>query len=202
MFYDENEIQELVICPYCHFNYDDPRFIECGSSLCMPCIELLTKNDSNGFQCPVCDDFHEHPKKGYPKNPLLAKLCEKIANKVSQSPLAKELETQLDELKLNMDKLAHENDKGVHKIKEYCGGLRNEVQLHLEESTESFKKKSLELIQKIDEYENEAALKFDKIEMDDLLTETLRFHEKWSDYLKQFKKDYEELRLVSNDTLY
>jgi hypothetical protein len=166
----------------------------------MPCIEFLTKSGTNGFQCPVCDKFHEQPQNGYLKNQTLAKLCEKKANKVYRSPLADAFEAQLDEIKLNIDTLAKENDMGADKIKDYCDGLRNEVQLHLEESTESLKKQSLQLIQKIDEYENEAALKFEKnvnIEMDDFLSETRRFHEKCADYLKQFKINDEELKLAS-----
>ena len=103
MFYGETEIQELVICPYCKNKYDDPRIIECGTSFCMPCIEFLTKGDTNGFQCPVCKDFHQQPQNSYLKNTTLAKLCEKRANKVYRSPLADALETQLDELKQNID---------------------------------------------------------------------------------------------------
>ena len=203
MFYEEAEISELVICPYCKNKYDDPRIIECGTSFCMPCIEFLTKGDTNGFQCPVCKEFHQQPQNGYLKNTTLAKLCEKKANKVSRSPLADALDAQLDELKQNMDKLAKENDLGSDKIKEYCDGLRNEVQLHLEESTESLKKQSLELIQKIDEYESETRIKFDakaNIAMDDFLWKTRQFHEKWADYLKKFKIDDEELKLASNES--
>ena len=202
MFYEENEISELLRCPYCKNKYHDPRLIECGSSFCMPCIELLTKSDTNGFQCPVCDEFHEQPKKSYLKNTNLAKLCEKRANKVSRSPLADTFEGQLDELKSNMNKLAKENDKGADKIEEHCDELKNEVQLHLEESIESLKNQSLELIQKIDEYKNEAALKFDtnhNLRLETFLIETRQFHEKWSDYLKQFEIDDEELRLASNE---
>jgi hypothetical protein len=198
MFYGETEISELLSCPICKNKYQDPRIMGCGTSFCMSCIELLTKNSTNGFQCPVCKDFHQQLQNGYLKNTTLAKLCEKKANKVSRSPLANSFEVQLDELELNMVKLAKENDQGADKIKEYCDGLRNEVQLHLEESTESLKNQSLELIQKIDEYENEAALKFEKnvnIDMDDFLSETRRFHEKWADYLKQFKINEEELKL-------
>ena len=92
LFYEETEISELVICPCCKNNYHDPRLIECGSSFCMPCIEFLTKSDTNGFQCPVCDKFHEQPKNGYLKNTTLTKLCDKKANKVSRSPLANSFE--------------------------------------------------------------------------------------------------------------
>jgi hypothetical protein len=168
----------------------------------MPCIELLTKNDtSNGFKCPVCDEFHETPQNGFSKNINLAKLCEKKANKVSRSPLADALETQLDRLQSNMVKLAHENDLAEVKITEYCDELRNQVQLHLEELTESLKNQSLVLIQKIDDYENEAKLNFDKtknLTLDALLTESQEFHEKWADYLKQSKLNDQDLKLASN----
>jgi hypothetical protein len=168
----------------------------------MPCIEFLTKSDTNGFQCPVCDEFHEQPKKGFSKNISLAKLCEKKANKVSRSTIAKAFEAQLDELKLNMDKLAKENDLGEDKIKEYCDGLRNEVQLHLEELIESLRKQQNELIDKIYIYENEAKHKFDvskKQKLEFFLGETRTFHEKWVDYLKKFEINDEELKLASHE---
>jgi hypothetical protein len=166
----------------------------------MPCIEFLTKRGAKGFQCPVCDEFHEQPKKGYPKNTDLARLCEKKANKVSRSGIADVFASQLDDMKSNMDKLAQENDLGEDKIKEYCDELRNEVQLHLEESTESLKKQSLELIKRIGKYEREAMLKFNtNLKLDTFLSETRRFHEKWTDYLKQFKIDDEQLKLASNN---
>jgi DNA-binding transcriptional MerR regulator len=202
MFYGEAEIGELVICPYCQNKYHDPRIIECGSSFCMPCIEFLTKTNTNGFQCPVCDKIHEQPQNGFLKNTTLTKLTEKKAKRVSRSPLANAFEAELDELKLNVDKLAKENDLGVDKIKEYCDGLRNKVQLHLEESTESLKNQSLELIQKIDAYENEAKLKFDashNLKLNDFLNETRTFHKKWSDYLKQFEINDQDLTLASLD---
>ena len=82
MFYEEKEIDELIICPYCKNKYKDPRFIECGISFCMPCIELLIKDGATGFKCPDCDDFHEMPKRGYSKNTNLAKLCAKQAAKI------------------------------------------------------------------------------------------------------------------------
>ena len=195
----------FLSCPYCRFEYDDPRNVSFGSIFCLPCIEFLTKEGTNGFQCPVCENFIEQPKKGYLKNPILAKLCEKKANKVDRGTLGKAFKAQLDELKQSMDKLALENDLGADKIKEYYEDLRNEVQLHLELLIESLKKQSQELIQQIDEYEIEAALKYKfdanyNIEMNDFLSETRRFHEKWADYLKQLEINKEELKLASLET--
>ena len=171
----------------------------------MPCIELLTKEGSNGFQCPVCDTFHQQPQNAYLKNTTLAKLCEKKANKVSRSRIGDNFHAQLDELELKMKKIAHEKELGADKIKVYCDGLRNKVQMHLMEFTESINKHSMELIEMIDKYQNEATFKFDNTDtafnliLDNVLNETRSFHEKWTDYLNQFKIDNDELKLASKE---
>jgi hypothetical protein len=205
MFYEEDEIDELLSCPQCEKKYDDPRIVGCGSSFCMSCIELLTKNDSNRFKCPVCYDFHQQPKKGYLKNKTLAKLCNKKANKVSRSRIGNNFHAQLEDLELKMNKLADEKELGADKIKEYCDRLRNKVQLHLEEFNKSINKQSMKLFEMIDKYENEATLKYDNhdtdfnLRLDDFLSETHAFHKKWTDYLKQFEINDEELKLASKE---
>ena len=191
MFY-ENQIIEIIRCPYCKNKYEDPRFIECGVSLCMRCIELLTKNGENGFECPVCEDFHEKPKKGFGKIINLAKLCDIKASEVSRSTFANSLKAQLDEMKLKLDELSKENKLGAEKIKEYCDGLRNEVQLSSEELIESIKSHNSELIEQINAYENKSMLDFNKentTRLDGFIQEMNGFHSKWVDYLKQFKLD-------------
>jgi hypothetical protein len=157
--------------------------------------------DTKGFQCPVCHEFHEQPQKGYLKNTALAKLCEKKAKKVSRSPQAKSFETDLDELKLKMNELAQENDLGVDKIETFYDDLRDEVQLHLEESIASLKKQSLALIQEIDERENETKLKFNtnySLRTNKFLSTALKFNQEWADFLKQFEIDDEKLSLASS----
>ena len=101
MFYEENQIIEIIRCPYCKNKYEDLRFIECGVSLCMWCIDLLTKNGKNGFECPVCDDFHEKPKKGFGKIINLAKLCDIQASEVSRSTFANIFTLKMNEKKFH-----------------------------------------------------------------------------------------------------
>ena len=201
MFYEENEIKALVTCPYCQNKYNDPRFIECGTTFCMECIELLTKTNENGFQCPECGVFHLKPANGYFKNNHLAKLCEKKASFVSRGSISDTLRAQLDKLKLNLDKLNTDNKLGADKIEEYCLGLRNEVQLSSEELIESIKKYNMELIEQINEFELESLLNFDKKidkKLDHFIDDMFGFHSKWSGYLKQFELDDTELRTASN----
>ena len=117
MFYEAAEINKQLTCPYCKNKYNDPRIVECCSSFCMSCIQILKCKNKYGFKCPECSDFHEQPEKGYLKNPNLAYLCEISANEVSRGSLADTLRTQLDEIKLKLNELSNENELGVDKIK-------------------------------------------------------------------------------------
>ena len=134
LFYKENEISEDLTCPYCKNKYNDPRMVECCSSFCMPCIDLLMNQVGTGFNCPVCDDFHEKPPKGYLKNSNLAKICEKQAKPLSRGSLATSLKSQLNELKLKLDELLADERLGIDKIKIHCDLLRNQVQLASEQA--------------------------------------------------------------------
>ena len=104
------------MCPYCQNKYIDPRLVECCSSFCMPCIELLMDPAETGFKCPVCRDFHEKPPNGYLKNSNLAKICEKKASPISRGASAAMLKTQLDELKPKLDELIAEERLGTDEI--------------------------------------------------------------------------------------
>ena len=201
MFYQESKVNKHMICPICKLKYTDPRIVECSSSFCMTCIELLISNGENGFKCPVCDDFHEQPKKGYLKNPNLALLSDNEAASVSRGSLADTLAVQMYDLKLGLDELANKNRLSTETIKEYCDGLRNEVQLSSDEQIKSIKKHNMELIEQINAHETKSMLGFDqasKERFDRFIGETYEFHSKWNDYLKQFKLDDKELIGASN----
>ena len=200
MFYEAVVINEHLICPYCKKKFTGPRIVQCSSSLCTQCIELLVKDGENGFKCPVCDDFHEQPKTGFLLNANLAKLCEIKPNKIERGPLANALNAQLDEMKLKLNKLSNENNLGVDKIREYCDLLRNEVQLSSEELIESIKTHNIELIEQINAYEKSSILDFNKenkIELDIFVQEMSGFHSKWADYLKDVNLNDDELKTAS-----
>ena len=71
MFYEEKEINDIIICQYCKLKYKDPRILPCGRSLCFDCIELLINKDENKIEtinCPICNENHEKPEIGFYKN--------------------------------------------------------------------------------------------------------------------------------------
>ena len=126
------------------------------------------------------------------------------ANEVSNSPLAQTLKAQLDEIKLKLDDLSKENNLGADKIREYCDGLRNEVQLSSEELIENINKHNLELIEQINDYETKSMLDFNKeskIQLDSFIQEMNEFHTKWVDYLKQLKLEESDLNGASHQAI-
>ena len=143
MFYEQDKVNELVLCPYCKNKYNDPRIVKCSSSFCMSCIQLFANNDKNGFKCPVCNDLHKITRKECIKNSNLAKLCDMQANEVSRGSLADTLNFQINDIKLNLDEFSNKNSLRVEKRKENRCNLRNEVKIRSRELVESMKNLSL-----------------------------------------------------------
>ena len=202
LFYKENEISEDLTCPYCKNKYNDPRMVECCSSFCMPCIDLLMNQVGTGFNCPVCDDFHEKPPKGYLKNSNLAKICEKQAKPLSRGSLATSLKSQLNELKLKLDELLADERLGIDKIKIHCDLLRNQVQLASEQAIETINSLNLELIDFINNYEEDSTEKYEakaehKQTFEKIVGDMYDSYSKWVDYLNQFKIQDQELKTAS-----
>lgn len=207
MFYEENDINEFLQCPYCKNRFNDPRFIECGNSFCMQCIELLINYGESGFKCPVCDGYHETPKNGFSKNINLANLCIKKANDISRGILADSLKDGLSEFNVNLAELKADHKLGVDKIKIYCDKLRNDVQLSSEELIESIKRHNMELIEKVNEFEMNSLLNFNNENKHNLMNQRLdafindmhAFEVKWVNYLKQPKINDTELRAALSE---
>ena len=203
MFYQENQINELITCPYCKNKYNDPRVMECGASFCMSCIDLLKKEAEQGFECPECDEFHQEPPKGFFKNLNLAKICEKKAAEVSRGTQAHTVSSQLGEIQLKLDKLVLDFELGVNIIKDFCNRLRNEVKLTTEQTIEHIKKLGMGLIQEVDKYETKSVENFEieatyRIDFNNFVTGTYEYVSEWASYLKQHELDDSELKQASD----
>ena len=80
MFYEEEEIQNLIICPNCKKKLNDPRVVSCGQSICQDCLTVILNAETNGLHCPGCNDFHAMPENGFMKNQIVSSLIELKAN--------------------------------------------------------------------------------------------------------------------------
>ena len=200
---------EIIKCPYCKNNYNDPRIVDCGVSFCMICIELLTNVDDNGFNCPECKQFHIKPPNGYLQNLSLIRSC--ILNEnhtlssliVDNSDNVENLKSALNDIKIKLDKLADDNKLGVVKIKNHCDELRNKVKKHSDELIENIKSLNLKLMENIDDYEKDSMLKFNESNvscLNEFISETNAYHTKWTNYLKNAKLEDAEIQSATGES--
>ena len=68
MFYQANDIDDVVKCCICEHNMTDPRILPCGKSMCNECIYLIAENQNCEVKCYDCGQIHLIPEKGFVKN--------------------------------------------------------------------------------------------------------------------------------------
>ena len=192
MFYEENLINELIICPYCKNKFNDPVIVQCGTSFCHGCVELLLEKQNNGFNCPECEKFHLADKDGFIRNKNIAKLIQHEPKEVYRSKSAQNLKLKLDQVQNKINSLRNDIEIGKDKVKEYCDSIRIEIQLATEIIIDKLKKFNEGLLNEINSYEKDCLENFRgddefQVNLDKFINETVQFYSDWKNYLKQVK---------------
>jgi hypothetical protein len=199
MFYQEEAIKKELTCSYCKKIFKDPKIIQCGSSLCHGCIQVLINKRLKGFDCPLCNEFHKIPENGFIKNLHLANLIKQQPADVYRGTIGEDMKSMLKEIRNNTDKLINNKKNSIQTIRKHCDDVRNQVDLRTEMVIEEIKTYREELIKQVNEYEKECIEKFElengnKSELDTRINELNAFHSKWSEYLKKSKISDNELK--------
>lgn len=72
MFYEHNQVEDILNCPNCNERYDRPLLLPCFKSICNKCVENI--RNYNSISCPFCKNSHDLPKNGFPLNDALFNL--------------------------------------------------------------------------------------------------------------------------------
>jgi hypothetical protein len=51
----KEHVQEVIKCPICLENFDDPRMLSCSHTFCLKCIKNTASHNHDQFQCPLRD---------------------------------------------------------------------------------------------------------------------------------------------------
>ena len=94
MFYDHNQVEDLLNCVHCGERYDTPLLLPCWKTICSQCVNNRTQIDSDGVEkltCPFCcDTIHEIPDNVISKtNPVQFLQKQKSAKSKKKCPKAK-----------------------------------------------------------------------------------------------------------------
>ena len=78
MFYEHNQVDDLLNCINCGERYDTPLLLPCWKTICSQCVFNKTLIDNDGvekLECPFClNSLHEIPDNGYAVNDALNSL--------------------------------------------------------------------------------------------------------------------------------
>ena len=100
MYYDKDEIDELLKCANCHERLEEPCTLPCGHTVCAQCtsgsthwfILPIVDSENNSEQrrsarqlvCNACLEVHRIPATGFPVNQVLLKLLKTKSTKPPQ----------------------------------------------------------------------------------------------------------------------
>lgn len=160
MFYQENEINELLICKLCNSKLIDPRVLNCGHTVCNKCIELIYNQQKKGIECLFCLRFHEMPKNGFPVNELISKLSDKKPKQIYRGEACECLKHRLDALHEKSEKLNYDFRTIPNKIREKSDLLRHEIDLITNELIELINKYRQDFLNEVYDYEKECTNKY------------------------------------------
>lgn len=178
-------------------NYDKPRLLPCGQSLCDYCISII--ENPHEFICKFCKLIHQIPANGFPINEVLS---QKLTNKFAkQSPKeAEELKSKLNDVETELKQIEFILANGDCVIKEHCCELRREVQLAKELKIERINEMFNVMIHKIDELEKESLnfySKMNKNELNQTLNQMLNKMkqnlDEWNHRLADYEIEQEEI---------
>jgi len=196
MYFDTNEVNNVLICTNCEGKLDIAKILPCGETICSFCSSSIQLINENKFECLICKEKHEMPKNGLSNNKALLKMLSIKSTRVSRGKAFDSLQKLFEDIqkKHGLIKLGIENS--IDFVKEYCIDLRSDVQLKTEEAIQQINDISSKIIDEIDKYEEEL-IEFNKMNSKSLdrfnniakeLESFLNFNK---EYLKQHNVDDE-----------
>jgi len=206
MFFEEENINEILNCNKCQEKLDDPKILPCGESVCSRCVSSIHVKKNN-FECIVCNEQHVMPDKGLPTNKKLLSLISMQPAEVYRSRTVIKLKESLKEIRTKAKGLTFGAENGIDFIKEYCLDLMNDVQLATEKLIQQINDYNDEIIKEIKNFENSYIKSYKEVKQktkDEFIKtakELDKFELKWTEYLKQLKIDDETVSNAYNEAL-
>ena len=207
MFYELDDIEELLKCPRCEHAFDAPFMLPCGQYMCGHCLSEAIRSaaaaasaetqptNGSGIQCCFCYEFHAAPMANgtFPISQLVSRLISKRPNTVYRSKQVDTLQASLSELRSLGEKLERIATRPDETIREHCDTIRNEVQIAVERAFDKIAAFHRHLLAEIDSYEKKRLATASSTTTADACQEASRrvvrearaFVSEQSDYLKR-----------------
>ncbi len=199
MFYEEDEITQILNCAKCKQKFDTPRILPCGRTICTACLDTVREkfqSHTSTFCCPLCDTLHAFLN--FPVNESLKILLQKSPVDVWRSEAVERFKSVLNEIDVHKSTLEGILQNGLCQIKDHCLSLRQKVDLAAEQAIEEIQLNREDLMQQIDSYEISTGQTFknDQLSKDEFersASECSSFSAQWRAYLKKVRINEEDI---------
>lgn len=191
MFYEEEQIRNVLNCEKCMKRLDEPKILPCGATVCTTCIASL-KIANFKFDCVMCGKPHNYPGDGFPTSKTILNLLTFKPNEIPRTDAVKTLQNTLNEIQFKINKFAASLNNGPDRVRDYCVNLRAEVQTATKLKIQKINELNDSFIREINQYEKECieafeANKEDKEYFNKIIKDTRQFQSEWLNQLKRFE---------------
>ena len=156
MFYDHNQVDDLLNCPNCSNRYDTPLLLPCYRTICKRCISKHTTDKQ--FTCPFCPDtVHPLPDKGYAINDAVSSLLKLKPVDVHRAEMYRRIADLLKLIQISMNDLENIEANVKVNLFDYFALVKKEVSSSAENVIEHTVKYRDRLLGEIDYLERQSA---------------------------------------------
>ena len=207
-FFEQSDIFEDLICPWCKNRFNIPKNLPCGEVICESCCTLKIEIIDKKFKCPSCNELHDAPKDSiFPTNKIALKMLTKKPKELFRGSKVESLKQKLSELKIktkDFENMFHEKNSLI----EHCKNVKTEVNLATRLLIEKINDFNKELIDNIDTFEKECLEGYEKqnkekkieIKIEKKLNSVKMFQNKCRKYLNQVQIEEEMIESSINRT--
>ena len=155
-------------CNLCSGLLEKPIILPCGETICEKDLKTFFNHNSDKFQCTLCDEEHELPRKGFPSNKSIQRQLDLQVNQIDfcrSHPRYEECKKTLLEADDQMKEIQLIETDPTNFVYNYFERIINQVDIQREKLIEQVNLYSEETIQTIKNIREECLLMFNKIEL-------------------------------------
>lgn len=135
-------IRELITCKFCEHRLIDPIVLPCGETICAE----HAHPDSSYVKCMLCQNLHEIPEKGFPRNKSIARSLEMGIDRVMYGKGYSIAIESIGKLRSAIESYNEVKNNKELFIYEFFEHLRNKIDAFCEQHKVSFDKMIVEEI--------------------------------------------------------
>ena len=195
MFFQEDLIYNNFMCQICNNRLRDPVLLPCEEFACKSCIDDYIENNDdeekksrNQFNCSICKQDHSIPANGFLKSKAMCKFLEMKPKQVDKGLFVEKFKADvincINEITEINSALANKEEI----VRDHFELKRQQIHTITESKIDEIRKRSQELLNRIDEFEREHLANFQDTQKQAAIETDLKnakeFCNNWIDRLK------------------